>query len=374
MNQEAQQQAPQRGGALTVRDAREVLSKCEARVREVVPKGVDAGRLVKMACAYIAVQAMTNDLILKCTPQSLQLTLCESARLGLPLGGPLARAHAVPFWSKKVGGYEAKMIVDFKGYVELALRSGKVSKIESQVVYENDMFALEFGDTPRLVHVPHLDPSKRGACVGAYAIAWLCNGAIVREFVHESDIQKIKNVSLSKQKGESKSGPWISDEDQMRRKTAVRRLQKYLPLTEMPELMAAMESDLAAEGYDDPVDAGVAERVAQRHDVPPANRVIGHRQAAEAKTRQEAPSAASEPMGGPAGPSGDSGEPLDGDGAGDGTLFADSDDPGANESREVPLDGAEAAKAGGFSQHDNPHVGGEARKKWLADFNAEAKK
>lgn len=115
-----------------------------------------------------------------------------------------------------------------------------------------------------------------------------------------------------------------------------------------------------------------AEVIKPSVDVPPANRAIGHRQAAEAKTRQEAPNAASEPVGDPAGPSGDSGEPQDGEG--DGTLFGDSNDPGANESREVPLDGAEAAKAGGFSQHDNPHVGGEARKKWLADFNREAGK
>lgn len=116
----------------------------------------------------------------------------------------------------------------------------------------------------------------------------------------------------------------------------------------------------------------VKAEVVPRPTLPPASKEAGRKAVAARATAettlpptQQAPPAedpAKSPENANSGQSGDS-------------LFGDDQagDPGASESREVPLDGAEAAKAG-FSAHDNPHVGGEARKKWLADFNAEAKK
>ena len=44
-----------------------------------------------------------------------------------------------------------------KGLLDLAYRSGEVSTVMAQVVYENDEFEYSFGLEPKLVHRPALE-------------------------------------------------------------------------------------------------------------------------------------------------------------------------------------------------------------------------
>jgi hypothetical protein len=76
--------------------------------------------------------------------------------------------------------------------------------------------------------------------VAAYAVARLKNAEPVFEVMHKDDIEKIRRRSKA-----ADSGPWVTDYDEMAKKTVLRRLCKYLPLS--TELTAAVAKDEYAE-------------------------------------------------------------------------------------------------------------------------------
>ena len=57
----------------------------------------------------------------------------------------------------------------YKGLIDLAYRSGEISVIQAQVVYDNDEFNFSFGLEPQLKHVPA--KSDRGEPTHVYAIS-----------------------------------------------------------------------------------------------------------------------------------------------------------------------------------------------------------
>lgn len=103
--------------------------------------------------------------------------------------------------------------------------SGQVASAEAHVVYANDKFYRTFGDNPRLTHEPPeaLD-ADRGKPVGAYAIIKLINGEIIREVMTAREIERVRAVSKSKDRG-----PWVDWPDEMWRKTVLKRASKSAP-------------------------------------------------------------------------------------------------------------------------------------------------
>ena len=112
------------------------------------------------------------------------------------------------------------------GLMKKVRQSGDVSAIyEPQVVYENDRFEYELGFEPKLSHTP-LMRGNRGQALGAYAIAILDDKhkTKVSVFLTYEEIEKIRNVSKAKD-----NGPWKDWWEEMAKKSAMRRLCKYLP-------------------------------------------------------------------------------------------------------------------------------------------------
>lgn len=206
-----------------------------------------------------------NEQLAKCEPVSFLGTVIQASQLGLELGTVLGHAYPVPFWNNKLGYLEATLIVGYRGFMELARRSGLVQKIDARVVYMNDRFEVEYGFDEKLVHVPVID-GDRGPMRCTYAVALLDGGARQFEIVSLADIKKVKEDSLSKIKNEAakKYSPWVAYEDEMARKTAVRRLFKYLPISiERHENLAmAMEQDNKAH-------EGIFDRTLDIDPIPP---------------------------------------------------------------------------------------------------------
>lgn len=112
------------------------------------------------------------------------------------------------------------------GLMKKVRQSGGVSAIyEPQVVYENDRFEYELGFEPKLSHTP-LMRGNRGQALGAYAVAILDDKhkTKVSVFLTYEEIEKIRNVSKAKD-----NGPWKDWWEEMAKKSAMRRLCKYLP-------------------------------------------------------------------------------------------------------------------------------------------------
>jgi recombination protein RecT len=140
------------------------------------------------------------------------------AQLGLEPSKTLGRIHLIPY------GKEVQCILGYQGLVELARRSGEISEIYAECVYQNDRFVYEMGLNKKLEHVPDFS-GDRGDFKCCYAVAKYKDGGNHIVVMSREDVDRIK--SGTKYKNEV----WDSHFDEMAKKTAIRRLAKLLPLT-----------------------------------------------------------------------------------------------------------------------------------------------
>lgn len=174
----------------------------------------------------VAVNAtVKTPALLNCDRNSFLNALMQLASFGLNPDG--RNAHMIPY------GKTCTLIIDYKGLVTLALRSPRVSKVEAFVVYKNDTFRLTNGEVEHIVDNPFGD---RGEVVGYYAVCQFNDGVKKFEVMSKAEVDAVRKRSRA-----SNNGPWVTDYDEMAKKTVFKRLTKWLPVT--PELTAAVQKD-----------------------------------------------------------------------------------------------------------------------------------
>lgn len=120
--------------------------------------------------------------------------------------------------------------------------------IRTQVVYANDEFVYEIGLEPTLKHVPVRPGAERGDAIAAYAVGKHRDGRTEVEVMTAAEIEKVRQVSRSKDRG-----PWVEWTERMWEKSAGRRLFAKLPLGDPDRVLRVLE---AASGQ--PEDAAAA--------------------------------------------------------------------------------------------------------------------
>lgn len=212
------------------------LEKQKSQLAAALPKHVSPDRMIRLACTEFA----KNPLLQKCTPVSVFGAIIQASQLGLEIG-VLGQAYLVPYRNSKNNAYEAQFIPGYKGLIGLARRSGEVTSIETNIVYANDRFDLKLGLDTSVEHVPNLD-GDRGAPRLVYGVAKFRDGGHHFEWMTMGDVNKIRARSKA-----SSNGPWVTDYEQMVRKTLIRRMSNYLPMS--IELQQAIQiGDAAEEG------------------------------------------------------------------------------------------------------------------------------
>lgn len=199
-----------------------------ARIGEALPmtfKGKE-----QMFIQQFMFELSGNANLQKCTRDSVIKSFLQSVSLGLAPGGKLGQAYLVPF------GQECTFMIGYKGFISLARRSNLIDQIESRVVNEGDEFDIEFGTSQKIMHRPCL--GKPGQAIGVYAIAHFKDGGKQVEFMTLEQVEAIRKRSRS-----GHSGPWKTDFDQMARKTVIRRLMNYLPLSADDIMAQAIMAD-----------------------------------------------------------------------------------------------------------------------------------
>ena len=174
----------------------------------------------------IALTALTRTpKLADCTQESLMRCLLDLSAYGIEPDG--RRAHLIPY------GNQCTLILDWKGLAELAMRSGIISKLHADIVCENDVFDYNLGEI-----VQHKIDFKepRGAMYAAYAMAVTKDGPVFVAVLSKEEIDGIRKRSKS-----GNSGPWQTDYNEMAKKTAFRRLAKWLPLS--AEFRDAVDKD-----------------------------------------------------------------------------------------------------------------------------------
>lgn len=186
------------------------------RVAETLPRHLTPERFIRVAVAALN----RTPKLQQCTQESFFSCLIDLSALGLEPDG--RNAHLIPY------GDTCTLIIDYKGLVTLAMRSGLISNIHADLVCENDSFKVDLGE----IKEHRVDyRADRGKPYAAYAIARFKDGSIKSEIMTVKEIEAVRARSRA-----GKSGPWVSDWGEMAKKTVFRRLSKWLQLS--PELTA----------------------------------------------------------------------------------------------------------------------------------------
>lgn len=222
---------PSEGAKLTT--LRSLIESQRERFAEVATAHLKPERLVRVAVAALS---KTPNLML-CSTNSLLQSIMQAAQIGLEPGGALGEAYLVPY-KNKGGGYTCQLIVGYRGMITLARRSGQIVSVEAHVVYANDKFTCRLGLNPVLDHEPTLI-GEPGSMLFVYAVAKFKDGGYQFEVMTRPQVDRIRGLSPA-----ADEGPWKTHYDEMARKTVVRRLCKYLPLTaESREALEVVEAN-----------------------------------------------------------------------------------------------------------------------------------
>ena len=81
----------------------------------------------------------SNQMLVNADPASVFSAACMAATLDLPINNSLGFAYIVPFRNNKANKTEAQFQLGYKGFVQLAQRTGQFKKISSAVVYEGQL-------------------------------------------------------------------------------------------------------------------------------------------------------------------------------------------------------------------------------------------
>jgi len=189
-----------------------------------------------------------NPKLEECTKESVIGAFMECAAIGLfPSLGGSGDCYVLPYWDKKSGTFKAQFQMGYRGFKTLSLKNG-VLRMGSDVVHENDEYLEERGTDPKIIHrVP--PKGERGEPYRAYAWAEISKGDFVFRSMSKEEIQKIKNMSKSK---DSDFGPWNEKNDPMLwmwQKTALKQLAKLLPTSQPLERAIYLDNVSERGGY-----------------------------------------------------------------------------------------------------------------------------
>ena len=189
-------------------------------IAEVIPHHITPERMIK-----VGLMALNNTPKLQeCDRGSFLQAMMECSSLGLEPDG--RRCHLIPY------GKTCQLIIDYKGLIELAKRSGEVATWRAEVVREKDEFIWENGEITHRVDFRQ----DRGAAQCYYSHVKNKDGSDDYEVMTIEDVKAIQARSKA-----GKSGPWITDFDEMGKKTVMRRHSKRLTLS--PEFGHALTVD-----------------------------------------------------------------------------------------------------------------------------------
>ena len=179
------------------------------QVAKALPNADDASRF--MRCVITACNK--NPKLWDCTPASVASVILQAAQWGLMPDGH--HAHLIPY------GNDATLQFDYKGILALVMRSGEVAHIHADIVCQNDKYRFNLGKVEE--HV--VDLSKdRGEAYAVYAMVRFKDGETAAIQMSKAEVEAIRKASRS-----GSSGPWATYPMEMWKKTAFKRLAKWLP-------------------------------------------------------------------------------------------------------------------------------------------------
>jgi len=208
-------------------DIETVLQGMKAQVAQALPKDVSAERVIQMTTTLIS----QNPQIAQCSAQSIVGAMMQASMLGFKPVSALGQCYFVPY-----GGH-VQFQIGYKGWIDLARRSGQIKNLYAYCVREGDEFSYKLGLQPELNHTPKVGPDAMMTHV--YAVAHYKDGGYDFIVLTRAEVESLR-MRNAMQKA-APAGPWKSDYEAMAKAKAIKQLAKFMPLSD--EMQQASVSD-----------------------------------------------------------------------------------------------------------------------------------
>lgn len=200
--------------------------------------------------------AEADQLLKDCEPGALMKCAMNATALNLPLNKNLGYAYVIPYKNNKTGKVDPNFQIGWKGFVQLAIRSGQYKTINSVEVRDGEIKRNKFTG-----EIEFLGENESGEVVGYLAYIKLINGFEQSLFMtvekvtehadkyskafKSSEYKKLKNGEIPEKDRWKYSSPWYDDFDSMAKKTVLKLLlSRYGILsTEMEQAIVRDHSD-----------------------------------------------------------------------------------------------------------------------------------
>ena len=211
-----------------------------------------------------------NSDLQECTNPSILSAALLGESLKLSPSPQLGQYYMVPFRNNKKGCKEAQFQLGYKGYIQLAIRSGQYKKLNVLAIKDGEL--VRFDPLNEEIEVNLIDDEEvreEAKTIGYYAMFEYTNG--FRKAMYWSK-KKMEAHALKYSKGYvAKKGYtfWEKDFDGMAYKTMLRQLISKWGIMSI-DMQNAMESDMAViheDGTKDYVDTVSEENIVADQDL-----------------------------------------------------------------------------------------------------------
>lgn len=206
-----------------------------AKLKSLLPTYLPAKTFVQVVCT----QLRKTPKLAKCDPTSFFGKLQECAESGLAPNGK--HAYLVPFENRKLGIVECQLLIGYKGLAMLAKKYGGVTNIYCELWFDADTLTNDTGDIHHIINYQVVRNPEN--MLGVVCVVTFKDGSKQGIVVQKHEIDAVRDRAQSYQQAKryGKDCPWMTDYGEMAKKTAFRRLSKWLDLS--PEFDIAVEKD-----------------------------------------------------------------------------------------------------------------------------------
>ena len=212
----------------------------------------------------LVVAVTQHPKLLQCDPAAVFNEVSKAAALGLYLDPQLGEAYLITGGGWAGGpALTPQLRLGYRGLSKLARQSGDLKGTPyAHEVYDADVFEAVLGTDKKLAHKPDFT-KDRGKVILYYAAVKFEDGETDFEIMSIPQIHRIRDRSdgwRAFKAGKIKSTPWSTDEEEMAKKTVLRRLLKRLP--QSPEIADALGIDDA--DFREPIESAPRQSIGQR--------------------------------------------------------------------------------------------------------------
>jgi len=184
-------------------------------------------------------------------PKSMFASILFAAEIGLIPSETLGEFYLIPRNIKQPNGSYLPTVtplIGYKGMVGIILRSGQITRISSEVVYEGDEFSVEYGLEPKLVHKPNFSADMTADKIThVYAVAKNINGEYQFAVMTKKQVESVKD--MSRYDNELYFNDQRNPNRWLEKKTAILQLAKLLPKDYHMKYASEMDGKLNAGNY-----------------------------------------------------------------------------------------------------------------------------